>query len=239
MKFALKICLCTVLIVALLFGIAGQILIAQSFEAALKFRVRMSVAEFSALASAMEAEIYGIQLYHTVVSEQMYEEILARASRNQGTEAPCALYDTDQNLIASAGGTFPEQLPFSELRPRRFAYTLLKDGDSTMLNTAGSVVIGGNNYFLMVRYHADDLMQLRREQIRSVVIVHIITVAVCTAVMLLVAYFLSKPLIRLKRFTSVIVLPGALALRALSMRFVTSVSSRSFSYRMICCSISY
>ena len=91
MKFALKICLCTVLIVALLFGILGQILVAQSFDAALRFRVRMAEAEFSALASAMEAEIYGIRLYYNVVSERMYEEILSRASRNKGTDATCAL----------------------------------------------------------------------------------------------------------------------------------------------------
>ncbi len=62
MKFALKICLFTILIIAILFGMAGQILVAQSFDAALKFRVRMAEAESSALASAMEAEIYGVRL---------------------------------------------------------------------------------------------------------------------------------------------------------------------------------
>lgn len=204
MKFALKICLCTVLIVALLFGIAGQILIAQSFDAALRFRVRMAEAEFSALASAMEAEIYGIRLYYSVVSEQMYAEILARASRNQGTEAPCALYDPERKLIAATGGDFSETMPFSELRARRFAYALERDGKSTLLNTAGSIVIGNNNYYLTVRYAADDLMALRREQVRSVVTLHGITVAICIAVMLLIAYFISKPLARLKRFTGVI-----------------------------------
>ena len=64
MRFALKICICTVLIVALLFGVAGQILIAQSFETALRFRVHAAVADYSALASAMEAELYGIDLYY-------------------------------------------------------------------------------------------------------------------------------------------------------------------------------
>lgn len=204
MKFALKICLCTVLIVALLFGIAGQILVAQSFDAALRFRVRMAEAEFSALGSAMEAEIYGIRLYYSTVSQEMYQELLTRASRSQDTPAPCALYTTERELIASSGGTFDETLGFSELRQRRFAYMLERSGKSTTLFTAGGIEIGGNNYFLAVRYSADDLMALRREQIRSIVLLHTITVAVCTAVMLLVAFFVSKPLVRLKRFTGII-----------------------------------
>ena len=39
MRFALKICLCTVLIVAVVFGEAGQILIGQSFYANVDFQV--------------------------------------------------------------------------------------------------------------------------------------------------------------------------------------------------------
>jgi hypothetical protein len=121
MKFALKICLFTILIIAILFGMAGQILVAQSFDAALKFRVRMAEAEFSALASAMEAEIYGVRLYYGTVTGQMYEEVLLRAQKNQGFEDPCALYDADMNLIASVGGTFDGEPGFSKLRPRRFS----------------------------------------------------------------------------------------------------------------------
>ena len=204
MKFALKICLCTVLVIALLFGIAGQILVAQGFDAALKFRVRMAEAEFSALASAMEAEIYGMRLYYSTVSPQMYQELLARAGRSQSTVSPCALYDEKGTLLASADGSFSEQLAFSGLTPHRFGYVLERDGEDTVLNTAGGVVIGNENYYLNVRYRADDLMQLRREQVRSVALLHSITVAVCTGVMLLVAWWISKPLQRLKRFTGVI-----------------------------------
>ena len=174
MRFALKICICTVLIVALLFGVAGQILIAQSFETALRFRVRAATADYSALASAMEAELYGIDLYYNTASPDMYEEILKRAGSNQGVESPCALYDMDAHLLTAGTDDFPETLPFSELRVRRFAYRLLKDGDRTVLDTAGCVSIGGQNYFLSVRYDATDLMRLRAEQIRSVTILHMV-----------------------------------------------------------------
>lgn len=204
MKFALKICLCTVLVIALLFGIAGQILVAQSFDTALQFRVRMAEAEFSALASAMEAEIYGIRLYYSTVSPQMYQELLVRAVRIQNADAPCALYDADGNLIAATADVFPGTIAFSELTPHRFGYVLERDGEEVLFSAAGGIVIGGENYYLNVRYGADDLMQLRREQVRSVVLLHSITVAVSTAVMLLVAWWISKPLVRLKRFTGVI-----------------------------------
>ncbi len=204
MRFALKICICTVLIVALLFGVAGQILIARSFETALRFRVQAAVADYSALASAMEAELYGIYLYYNTASPEMYEEILKRAGSNQGVESPCALYDTDGNLLTASTEGFPETLTFSELRVRRFAYRLIRDGERTLLDTAGCVSVGGQNYFLSVRYDATELMQLRAEQIRSVTVLHLITVAVSIAAMLLLSYFTTKPLRRLQRFTEVI-----------------------------------
>ena len=198
MRFALKICICTVLIVALLFGVAGQILIARSFETALRFRVQAAVADYSALASAMEAEIYGIYLYYNTASPEMYAEILRRAGSNQGVESPCAIYDMDKQLITASENGFPETLPFSELRVRRFAYRLIRDEGRTLLDTAGCVSIGGQNYFLSVRYNADELMRLREEQIRSVTVLHIITVAVSIAAMLLLSYFTTKPLRRLQ-----------------------------------------
>ena len=204
MRFALKICICTVLIVALLFGVAGQILIARSFDTALRFRVQAAVAEYSALASAMEAELYGIGLYYNTASPDMYAEILKRAGSNQGVESPCAIYDMDKRLLTASSGSFPEMLPFPELRVRRFAYRLLRDGERTVLDTAGCVSIGGQNYFLSVRYDASELMRLREEQIRSVTVLHIITVAVSIATMLLISYFTTKPLRRLQRFTKVI-----------------------------------
>lgn len=204
MRFALKICICTVLIVALLFGVAGQILIARSFDTALRFRVQAAVAEYSALASAMEAELYGIYLYYNTASPDMYAEILQRAGSNQGVESPCAIYDMDQHLITASAEDFPETLPFTELRVRRFAYRLLRDGARTILDTAGCVSIGGRNYFLSVRYDATDLMRLREEQIRSVTILHIITVAFSIAAMLLLSYFTTKPLRRLQKFTQII-----------------------------------
>ncbi len=205
MRFALKICICTVLIVTLLFGVAGQILIAQSFDTALRFRVQAAVADYSALASAMEAELYGIYLYYNTASPEMYAEILRRAGSNQGVESPCALYSTDSKLLTASTDEFAETLTFPELRVRRFAYRLIKDdGGRTLLDTAGCVSIGGQNYFLSVRYDADDLMRLRGEQIESVTLLHIITVAISTAAMLLLSYLTTKPLRRLQRFSTII-----------------------------------
>ena len=56
MKFALKICLYTILIVTILFAVAGQILVAQSFDAALKFRVRMAEAELSMMLKSLHVK---------------------------------------------------------------------------------------------------------------------------------------------------------------------------------------
>lgn len=204
MKFALKICICTVLIVALLFGVAGQLLIAQSFEAALSFRVQTAAAEYSALASAMEAELYGVRLYHNAASPAMYAELLERSVSAVASNAPCAIYTVDKELLASVGGNFPDTLEFSDMRVRRFAYRLWESDGRAVLSTAGCISFGGENYYLAIRYDASELMQYRQEQVNAVVLLHAITVAVSTGAMLLISYFVSKPLQRLERYTHII-----------------------------------
>ena len=51
MRFALKISVCTVLIVAVLFAAFGHALIARSFSSALSFRVRAARSSHSTIAS--------------------------------------------------------------------------------------------------------------------------------------------------------------------------------------------
>ena len=205
MKFTLKICLCTVLIVAILFAVAGQILIAQSFDAALSFRVDAAKAEFSAFASAMEAEIYGASFYYNIVSEPMFREILQRASVTQALDSPCAIYDMERGLLASVGGDFTDELDFEELAVRRFAYRLERSADGrVLLCTAGCVAISGQNYYLAIRYDASELMLLRRTQIRSVLLLHSLTIVVSTVLMLVISYFMSRSVRRLNRFAQLI-----------------------------------
>ncbi len=193
MRFTLKICLCTVLIVAILFAVAGQVLIAQSFEAALSFRVKTAQAEYSALASSMEAEIYGLRLYYSEATPLMFQEVLERSVLTQQREdTPCAIYGTDGTLLAAVGEGYLKTLEFTELTPRRFAYQLLKDGDRTVLDTAGCINIGSINYYLCIRYDATDLIEMRDREINSITLLHCITVAVSIICMLIISFFASR-----------------------------------------------
>lgn len=200
MKFALKISLCSILIVSVMFAFAGQLLTAQSFNTALSFRVDAAIADYSALASAMEAEIYALEYYYNTVTPAMYEEVLTRAAAARLSTVPCALYDSDHVLLAFTGGDFPESLAFADLGARRFAYTLTKADDVPYLDTAGCVSINGGYFYLAIRYDVTDLFHLRTEQINSTIVIHAVTVAVCTIAMLATAYFTSGSIRRLNAF---------------------------------------
>ncbi len=195
MRFTLKICICTVLIVAVLFAVAGHILIAQSFDAALSFRVEKAQADYTSLASSMEAELYGLTLYYNTVTESMYSEVLARAANAQPLSAPCALYSEEKQFVTSFGAeAFPDVLSFQHLARNRFVYRLTREEGAVVLDTAGSVVIGGRTYYLSIRYDAGDLMALRDEQIQATVLMHFVTVGVTFATMLIISYFMSRPM---------------------------------------------
>ena len=205
MRFALKISVCTVLIVAVLFAAFGHALIARSFSSALSFRVREAEAAYSGLASSLEAEINVLNVYYQSTGPRMLREVLDRSVRaaNLG-DAVCALYDENRSLLVANDDGFSEQLTYGALTERRFVYTLIHDGDSSLLDTAGCVPIGTDRYYLSVRFPADDLFDVRRSEVRAFVSLHLVTVAVCIGAMLLISYFVSRPVRTLTRATQLI-----------------------------------
>lgn len=205
MRFALKISVCTVLIVAVLFAAFGHALIARSFSSALSFRVREAEAAYSGLASSLEAEISVLNVYYQGTSQRMLREVLDRslaAANLRG--AICALYDQNRRLLVATKDGFPEKLAYAELTERRFVYTLIRDEDDSFLDTAGCVPIGMDRYYLSVRFPADDLFAVRRGEVTAFVSLHLITVAVCIGAMLLISYFVSRPVRTLTRATKLI-----------------------------------
>ena len=203
MRFSLKICFCTVLIVAILFAFTGHVMTQQSFAAALSFRVEQATADYASLASAIGAEIYGLTLIYNNTTQFMFAEVLARAIETQAPGTACAIYNTGNRLIASVNGSFPSELSFENMGPRRFAYRLVRGaGGTAVMDTAGSVSINGYSYYLAVRYDVTGLLAIRREIVRSTTLWHIVTVAVCMTAMLLFTRLISGSVSRLGRAVS-------------------------------------
>ena len=200
MRFSLKICFCTVLIVALLFAVAGHVMTRQSFDAALSFRVEQAIADYSSLASAISAEIYGLTLIYNNTTEFMFAEVLERTIATQSPGTACAIYNTGNQLVASVGGSFPSILSFENMNVRRFAYRLTQDADDkSLMDTAGCVSIGGYNYYLAARYDVTALLNARQEMVRALTLWHIVTIAACVIVMLLFSLLVSRSVNRLNR----------------------------------------
>ena len=180
MRFALKISVCTVLIVAVLFAAFGHALIARSFSAALSFRVREAEAAYSGLASSLEAEISVLNVYYQSTSPRMLREVLDRSSKAANLNgAAIALYDEGRRLLVATEEGFPDRLTYQEL--------------GSQLDTAACVPVGMDRYFLSVRFPADDLFDARGGEVAVFVTLHLITVAVCIGAMLLISYFVSRP----------------------------------------------
>ncbi len=205
MRFALKISVCTVLIVAVLFAAFGHALIGRSFSSALSFRVREAEAAYSAMASSLEAEISVLNMYYQSTSPRMLQEVLDRSAGAANLRGvSCALYDDGRRLLASTGTGFEERLGYTELTERRFVYSLIRSDEGSLLDTAGCVPIGMDRYYLSVRFPAEDLFAARRSQVAAFVSLHLITVVVCIGAMLLISYFVSRPVRVLTRATKLI-----------------------------------
>ena len=205
MRFALKISACTVLIVAVLFAAFGHILIARSFSSALTFRVREAEAAYSGMASSLEAEISVLNMYYQSTTPRMLREVLDRSSAASNLRgADCALYDEGRRLLVATSEGFPERISYTELTEKRFVYSLIRDNGSSLLDTVGCVPIGMDRYFLSVRFPANDLFEARRSEVAAFVSLHLITVAVCIGAMLLISYFVSRPVNTLTHATKLI-----------------------------------
>lgn len=201
MRFALKICLCTVLIVAVLFGVAGQILIGQSFNANLDFQVDKAQSQFAALCSALDAEIYGMELYYETATPRMFQEVLSRAAGSLGDEAICALYDSQRTLLAATDEGFDPLLQGIAPEKGEFMYCLLDTDEGFILESAGMLIIENTAYYLYTHLSARTLTDLYDREVRAFVLLHSLTVAICIAAMLILSYFNTRSIRTLNRAT--------------------------------------
>ena len=176
-----------------------------SFSSALSFRVREAEASYSGLATSLEAEISVLNMYYQSTSPRMLQEVLDRSIKAANlTGAACAMYDESRKLLVATADGFAEKLNYPQLTERRFVYALIREGGSSLLDTAACVPIGMDRYYLSVRFPADDLFDVRRSEVAAFVLLHLITVAVCIGAMLLVSYFVSQPVRALTRATKLI-----------------------------------
>lgn len=205
MRFALKISVCTVLIVAVLFAAFGHILIQSNFSSALGLRVEQMVSAYGAMASSLEAESTMAELYYGSPTADMLEQILSRSRQGAGlTAAACALYDQEGRLLAAADGVFPTRLSFEQLQEGQLVYTLQAEAEGPMLNTAGAIALRNETHYLFVRLPAGDLFAARHRQVRTFVALHLITVMACVGAVLLTSYFVSRPMTALNRAAKLI-----------------------------------
>lgn len=188
MRFALKICLCTVLIVAVLFAVSGHILINQSFSANLDFKVDKAQAQFTALCASLEAEIYGLQLYYQTATPLMFQEVLERGAQNLSGQDVCALYSREGELLAATGSDFSSYLQGVLPGEGELLYCLI-DPDEAKLESIGVLTIQKESYYLVLWTNSQDLMDLYDREVHSFVLLHILTVAICIGAMLTLSYF--------------------------------------------------
>lgn len=188
MRFALKICLCTVLIVAVLFAVSGHILISQSFSANLDAKVDEAQAQFTALCASVEAEIYGLQLYYQTATSLMLQEVLERGAQSLSGENICALYSREGELLASTGDGFSSHLQGVLPEEGELLYCLIEP-DEAVLESVGVLTIQQESYYLVLWTDSQDLMSLYDREVHSFVLLHILTVAICIVAVLALSYF--------------------------------------------------
>lgn len=200
MRFALKICLCTVLIVAVLFGVSGHVLITQSFSANLDAKVDEAQARFTALCASLEAEIYGLQLYYQTATPLMFQEVLERGTVNLSGENYCALYTQQGELLAATGTEFAQSLQGVLPGEGEMLYCLIQP-EQAILESIGRLTIQQESYYLVLWMDSQDLMELYDREVRAFVLMHILTVAMCIAAMLTLSYFSTGSIRSLNRAT--------------------------------------
>lgn len=200
MRFALKICLCTVLIVAVLFAVAGHILIIQSFSANLDFKVDEAQARFTALCASLEAEIYGLHLYYQTATPLMFQEILERGAENLPMGDDCALYSREGQLLSATGDGFSPELQGVLPNEGELLYCLIEP-EEAVLESIGVLAMEGESYYLVLWSRSQDLIELYDREVNAFVLLHILTVAICIAAMLGLSYFSTGSIRSLSRAT--------------------------------------
>lgn len=205
MKFRVKMTLCMLGLLSVLFGIGGSLLISTSFRASLE-RERASAY------NAYQMVLGTLQIVNRVELPSDYGDISRTleqlSEQNSGVWVAMRLYTKDQSVYEY--GEPISVLPAELAKPGQCLIRYLPDGDDLVLS--GALEVGGKTIYLDMVRDVSPLFETRRMQEQIYQRIFLLLTALCAALSYSISRVLTEPLVSLSK-TSRAIASGQLSSR--------------------------
>ena len=194
MKFRLKLTLCMLGLLAVLFGAGGSLLIASSFHSALQ-------REREAAYNAYQIVLGTLQIVNRAGSQADYADVSHTleqlSAQNAGAWAALRLYTASSPIYGE--GAMPP-VPTGQAVPGTSTIRYASGPpDSHALVVAGALDVGGETLYLDMARDIAPLFAARRQQQQTYLWVFLLMTALCAGLSYSLSRVLTQPLARLSR----------------------------------------
>lgn len=208
MKFRLKLTLCMLGLLSVLFGAGGSLLIASSFHSALQ-------REQAAAYNAYQIVLGTLQIVNRVGGQSDYADVSRTleqlSAQNAGAWAALQLYTASSSVYGE--GTVPP-VPSGQAVPGTCAIRYASGGpDRHSLVVSGALDVGGETLYLDMARDISPLFTARSQQQQAYFWVFLLMTALCAALSYSISRVLTQPLARLSRASRALA-GGTLSARA-------------------------
>lgn len=193
MKFRLKITLCMLGLLSVLFGVGGGLLITLSFHDSLE-------REEASAYNAYQMVLGTLQIVNAASEQTDYadvsETLRQLSEQNEGSWSALRLYTASQTVYEHDAADLdrPDELPALGSCSMRHATT---DGDGHLLALSGALEADDETLYLDMAFDVSSLFEARQAQLWAYQWVFLLMAALCAVLSYTLARVLTAPLVRL------------------------------------------
>lgn len=202
MKFLYKILLCTIIIMALSFGISGYFFVNYVFEAALSRQTQQAIDGSNIMQFAFETAALNVPTKYDVLQDAAVLQIGAKLeSGGQGTGRLLRLSNEEKKPLYVSEGFLEDNTLLSRIDETTRSYQVIQNGERYYIQTGVMVNALDRNLYLET---LEDVTEIFAERTLGFSMYRKVTIAMLISsalVMLLICTWLTKPIRLLTRAT--------------------------------------
>jgi len=194
MKFRVKVTLVVISLLSLLFGIGGAVLINTTFQNSIEREKNVAQKSYNMILNTLIL----INDASDWSSSEDISEVIKRVSIQEDIFCATRL-SSDSEIVYSEGDTVSDLINLKENVDRTHVACRVVEGDKGyFLQLCGSFYVGEKTMYLDIAYDISAIYSFREEQQKTYITVFIILVLLSAVISYILAYLLTKPMVKLK-----------------------------------------
>lgn len=206
MSFKLKVLITNIMLMAVSLGVIGYLMIHNSYRVSMDMQMDRAMEEHQMVVSAVESAVVDLLVNDSFHSMEQIGEIGEEiAGTVEGTGTKFCFLDGERQYIY----TNTEELNFNKelldyLERGKRNYTIEEQDQNEILTIASLIRVNDSNMYLVNQRDISDIYRENERQIRFFQIIMAAALLICSGVISLISWWLTKPIEQLNNTASVI-----------------------------------